>query len=123
MNGLFHLLPLAVLLRESLGQGAGAGGVFGQQQFEGLLGAREPPRGIDARAELEPDVRRGERRRDARRLDERTQAGPARFFQLQKPALNEDAILALERDDVGHGAERDDDRGNRANRPRGRDAS
>ena len=108
VDGFFDLLALAVLLGEGLGENFRAGVIIGEEELEGLLRAGEAAGGVDARAELEADIGGRERRTDAGGVDECAHAGPARFFQLQQAALDEDAVLTLERDDIGDGAESDD---------------
>jgi hypothetical protein len=105
VDGFFDFLAFAVLAGEGVGEGAGAGVVVGEEELEGLLGAGEAACGVDAGAELEADVGWGEGWGDAGGVDEGADASPAGFFQLEEAALDEDAVLAAEGDDVGYGAE------------------
>ena len=99
---------LAVLRVEAGGDGAGAGGVGGEEQFERVLRGAEASGGIEARGEAEADVRRAEGRTQRADFDQLAQPDPARVRELGEAAFHERAVFLPQRDEVGHGAERDE---------------
>ena len=106
----FDLAALAVERVELLGDLQGAAGVFGEQAFDAEAHVGEAAGGIQARAEDEAEVhRRRLFRVAAGGLEQRGEAGLqlAGAHALQALA-DQDAVVAVELDDVGDGAERDE---------------
>ena len=103
------VLALRVRRVELRRDGAGAVRVRGQQQLEPRVGAVQPPGGVDARREPEPDGAGVDAARvHARDLHERLQAGLARRGERAETGAHEAPVLVHEGHDVGHGRERDE---------------
>ena len=60
-NGVFHIAARAVFRVQFFGQGFGARPVLGQEQFQPAPGAAQPPAGVEAGPQLEPQMPGGER--------------------------------------------------------------
>ena len=104
----FDFAAVAVLLVEQLGEDGGAGGVVGEEEFEGGFGGGEAARCVEPWAEREADVSAVERGLDGGDFDEGAQAGPACLLQPLQARADEGAVFSHERDDVGDGGEGDE---------------
>jgi len=83
-------------------------GVVGQQQAQTVVRVADASGGVEPRGENESHVPRPQRLpREARRLDQSAEAGPARVGEHLEPVTDQDAVLPRERHDVGDGGERD----------------
>ena len=88
---------------------AARAGVVGEQAFDAERHVRQPPGGVDARADREAEVEAAGARRVApgrreQRRDARLHAAGADALQALR---DEAAVVGVEPHHVGHGAERD----------------
>ena len=87
----------------------GTGLVLGQHQLESCVGSVEPPGGVDAGSEHEPERVLGDRLRlQTGHLHQGAQPGPRRARQQPKALPDKRAVLAQQRHYVGDGGEGDD---------------
>ncbi len=83
------------------------GRIVGEQQPHAEIGAADASAGIDARAEQEAEMPRLGRTRQPRRIHQRGEADVLAPAHRDQALGDEGAVEALERHDVGDGAERD----------------
>ena len=101
-------LALAIVAVQIGGDGNRFRPVVGLEQAQRKHGVAEASAGVEARAEPEADILRGDRKADLADFDKRAHAGPEAVLHLAQTAPDEDAVFLHERDDVGDGAERDE---------------
>ena len=100
---------LAVGRVELGGDRLGALRVLGEHQLEPRVGAVQAPGRVDPRRQAKADRARVERARvDAGDAHQCSQAGLRRARERAQPVADQPAVLAGERDAVGHGGERDE---------------
>ena len=103
-NALVQLLAPRVERLELPRDGGRFGGIVGEQQPQPQIRVVDAAGGVEPRREDEPHVAGLDRfARQARRVDQRAHAGPAGVGQHLEPVAHQDAILAGEGHDVGHG--------------------
>ncbi len=90
------------------GDRAGFVGVARGEQANAEIGTADAAAGIDPRAQREAQIGAGRRAREARCLDQRVQADIAALRHHLQPLRDEGAVEALQRGDIGNGAERDE---------------
>ncbi len=102
-----EVLPLRVLQLQVLGEDFRLIAVLREQQPQRFLRVRDPPGGIQPRAEDVADVRRGHvTELEAGPLHERAHAGDRRATHGLEAGAHQKAVRASQRHHVGHGRER-----------------
>ena len=103
-----HVAALGVHGVQLGGDGGRARDVGGEEELEAGIGAMEAPGGVDAGREAEADGAGVHPARiDARHLHQGLEAGLAGGGERAQAGPDQPSVLAHERDDVGHGGERD----------------
>ncbi len=107
-NGLFRLLTILIQLVQLGGEGAGAIAVVGQKHFDDVGCARHPTGCVDARRDLKCDVAGAGHIAfcEAGDVENGSQADVANAAEAGEAELDDRAIFAGERDDVGDGRDR-----------------
>ena len=102
------LPAFAVVVVEGFGGFIGLVAVLGDQEVQRCIRVVHPAGGVESWAKVEPDIEHGDRLGDIGYSLEGDEPGSGGFAELLEAGVDQFSVLTGQRDEVGHGAKRDE---------------